>query len=160
VGVTPSSISQIEGGLIYPSLPALFRMADVFAVDMGSLFMDGRTSGAPVVFKPTDLQPAALPDIADTAARCWRLPGIASGDRPAPLLIEIPPGAKLPAHFCRDKGREVGYLLHGTLVMTYREKDHVLEAGDFIHISESWPTAWENPGDAVARLLWLVAGSA
>jgi DNA-binding XRE family transcriptional regulator len=38
VGVTPSSISQIESGLIYPSLPALFRMAEVFSVDMGALF--------------------------------------------------------------------------------------------------------------------------
>lgn len=158
VGVTPSSISQIEGGLIYPSLPALFRMADVFAVDMGSLFTDGRTNGAPAIVKPADLQPAVLPEIADTDVRCWRLPGIASGDRPAPLVIEFPPGAQLPSHFCRDKGREVGYLLQGTLVMAYQDKEHVLEAGDFIRISEGWPAAWENRGDAAARLLWLVFG--
>jgi transcriptional regulator with XRE-family HTH domain/KaiC/GvpD/RAD55 family RecA-like ATPase len=160
VGVTPSSISQIEGGLIYPSLPALFRMADVFAVDMGSLFKDGRTNGTPLVFKPSDLQPVVLPEIADTDARCWRLPGMASGDRPFPLIIEIPPGTKLPGHFRRDKGREIGYLLHGTLVMTYQEKEHVLDAGDFIHINEGWPTAWENRGGTAARLLWLVSGSA
>jgi len=159
VGVTPSSISQIEGGLIYPSLPALFRMADVFAVDMGSLFREDPPNGAPMVFRPPDLQPAVLPEIADTDARCWRLPEVASGGRFAPFIIEIPPETKLPSHFCRHKGRETGYLLQGTLVMTYGEKEHALAAGDFVHISDDWPTGWENTGKTAARLLWLVSGN-
>ena len=38
VGVTPSSISQIESNLIYPSLPALLKVAEVLLVDVRSLF--------------------------------------------------------------------------------------------------------------------------
>ena len=33
IGVTPSTISQIEGSLIYPSLPALVKMAEVLSVE-------------------------------------------------------------------------------------------------------------------------------
>ena len=38
IGVTPSTISQIESNLIYPSLPALFKIAQNLTVDVSSLF--------------------------------------------------------------------------------------------------------------------------
>ena len=40
VGVTPSTISQVESNLIYPSLPALFKMAEILAVEGSSFFFD------------------------------------------------------------------------------------------------------------------------
>ena len=33
VGVTPSTISQIESNTIYPSLPALFKIAETLSID-------------------------------------------------------------------------------------------------------------------------------
>jgi DNA-binding XRE family transcriptional regulator len=39
-GVTPSSISQIEKNLIYPSIPALFRLAESLSVEVSSFFED------------------------------------------------------------------------------------------------------------------------
>ena len=110
------------------------------------------------IMPPANESPALLLEIADTDVRCWRLPGVVSGGRPSPLIIEIPPATKLPTHFCHEKGFETGYLLQGALIMTYRENEHVLETGDLIHISEGWPTAWENMGQTAARLLWLVSG--
>ncbi len=38
VGVTPSTISQVEANIIYPSLPALLKIAEVLSVDIASLF--------------------------------------------------------------------------------------------------------------------------
>lgn len=70
VGVTPSSISQIESGLIYPSLPALFRMAEVFSVNMGTFFQTP-DAPSPVVFRPAEMQAAAPPQ--------WPLPAAATG---------------------------------------------------------------------------------
>jgi len=40
VGVTPSSISQVESNIIYPSLPALLKMAEVLAVELSSFFKE------------------------------------------------------------------------------------------------------------------------
>lgn len=41
VGVTPSTISQIESNLIYPSVPALLKMAEVLSVAVSSFFQGG-----------------------------------------------------------------------------------------------------------------------
>jgi len=37
VGVTPSTISQVENNQIYPSLPALIKMSEILSVDLSSL---------------------------------------------------------------------------------------------------------------------------
>ena len=158
VGVTPSSISQIESGLIYPSLPALFRMAEVLSVDMGALFQSGHDDVSSVVYRKAELQALTLPEIADSGTTCWRMPRIEAESRHTPNLIDIPPRTKLPAHFFQHKGDEIGYLIAGELRLTYREREYEVAAGDFIYINEGWPSAWENAGKEPARLLWLVTG--
>jgi len=115
VNVTPSSISQIESGLIYPSLPALFRMAEVLSVEIGTLFQSGQDGTLPVVFGKAELQAAALPGLAETGTKCWRVPRIEAESRHTPTLIEIPPRTTLPAHFFQYKGDEIGYLIVGEL---------------------------------------------
>lgn len=158
VGVTPSSISQIESGLIYPSLPALFRMAEVLSVEIGTLFQSGPEDPFPVVFSKTELQTADLPGLANAGIECLRVPGIEAESRHTPNLIEIPPRTTLPAHFFQYKGDEIGYLIAGELRLTFRDRTHEVTAGDFIYINEGWPSAWENTGPNPARLLWLVIG--
>ena len=54
VGVTPSSISQVESNLIYPSLPALFKMAEVLSVELNSFFTESANSKKPVIFPAAD----------------------------------------------------------------------------------------------------------
>jgi len=160
VGVTPSSISQIESGLIYPSLPALFRMAEVLSVEMGSLFQSRHDEALPVVFRKAEMQAVTLPEIADTGAQCWQVPQIEAASRHTPSLIEIPPRTKLPAHFFQHKGDEIGYLIAGELRLTYQDRELDVAAGDFIYINKGWPSAWENAGKDPARLLWLVSDRA
>jgi len=158
VGVTPSSISQIESGLIYPSLPALFRMAEVLSVEIGTLFKSDHDDAFPVVFRKAEMQAAALPEMTDTGTQCWRVPQIEAASRHTPSLIEIPARTRLPAHFFQHKGDEIGYLIAGELRLTYRDREYDVAAGDFIYINEGWPSAWENTGEDPARLLWLVSG--
>ena len=157
VGVTPSSISQIESGLIYPSLPALFRMADVFSADMGAFFESGTDTAPPIVVGRAGMQEAALPELADSGARCWHAPRIEAQGRLAPTIIEIPPQTNLPTHFHQTKGDEIGYLIEGRLALNYRGKSFSVAAGDIIHIKDGWPTGWENPAKETARLLWMVS---
>jgi len=155
VGVTPSSISQIESGLIYPSLPALFRMAEVFSVNMGTFFQTP-DEPSPVVFRQADMQAASSPEMAASGSRYWRLPPMETRGRHTPGIIEIPPRTTLSTHFYQGKGDEIGYLIEGDLVMTYQGKPYDVAAGDFVCIDDDWPSAWENPGEKTARLLWLV----
>ncbi|HSO21044.1 MAG TPA: cupin domain-containing protein, partial [Desulfosarcina sp.] len=159
VGVTPSTISQIESGLIYPSLPALFRMAEVFGTDMGSFFSDDCHAKSPVVLKPSDLQPFALPEVAERGVKAWCLPRAEISGPTTALLVEIPAATRLESHFWNSKGEEFGHLLAGELALTFQGRTHNVAVGDFVHIPDGWPTAWENPGKVSARLLWLMGDS-
>lgn len=50
VGVTPSNISQVESNLIYPSLPALMKIAEVLSIDVSSFFSESAGTSNKVVF--------------------------------------------------------------------------------------------------------------
>jgi DNA-binding XRE family transcriptional regulator/quercetin dioxygenase-like cupin family protein/KaiC/GvpD/RAD55 family RecA-like ATPase len=154
VGVTPSTISQIESNLIYPSLPALFKMAQILAVDAGYFFQKEVNGQRPSVYTG-----------GGKAVRFSEMPkGSIQGrvmlpvDLPAPIepyVIEIPAGKKLPSHFFVHKGEEFGYVLEGVLQVTIQNTAKQLSAGDVIYLTRHIPSQWKNTGDQPAKLLWL-----
>lgn len=156
-GVTPSSISQIEKNLIYPSIPALFRLAESLSVNVAAFF-DGLTTarqdncihrGAQAVGVGLDRMPKGTiegvrllpPDQGETAA--------------APYLLKIEPGGKLASHFFSHKGEEMGYLLAGNLALWVNGQRQEAGPGDLIYLKKETPEQWENSGDTVAELLWI-----
>ena len=155
VGVTPSSISQVEGNLAYPSLPALLKMAQVLGVAVSSLFPDGDHEKQRVVFSGESAWKIKCRIAPENRIDVRRLLPADIETRAQPHLIEIPPGVTLSSHFFFHKGEEAGYLLSGKLqVKTGREIQQV-EAGDTIYLKSEMPEEWRNPGPVAARLFWL-----
>lgn len=155
VGVTPSTISQVEGNLIYPSLPALFKMAQVLSVDAGALLRVSETAPRPALFPATDAVKVKLSNLPK---------GIVSGKlltppdleaRIEPYLLEIPPKSTLPNHFFIHKGEEIGYVLSGRLQMEIDRTLYKARPGDLIYLTAETPSRWKNPGSETARLLWI-----
>jgi transcriptional regulator with XRE-family HTH domain/KaiC/GvpD/RAD55 family RecA-like ATPase len=155
IGVTPSTISQIESNMILPSLPALFKMAEMLAVDIGAFFRESATERKPVIVPSSDAVEMKLVDfpIEAVAGRRWPLPGT----EPAAevYLIEIGPGKSLGAHFFRHKGDEVGYVLAGELQCTVGSRVNTAREGDLIYLTSELPSQWKNSGNQTARLLWV-----
>lgn len=153
VGVTPSTISQIETGTIYPSIPALFKIAQVLNVSVASFFRDQPTAQGRVVFSEgkaiefTDLPKQTV------SGRVFFPSGTEASV--TPYLIEIPAGKKVPSHFLFHKGEEIGYLISGTLELTIEGRLHRATAGDFIYLKFDQPSQWTNTGDETARMLWI-----
>jgi transcriptional regulator with XRE-family HTH domain len=155
VGVTPSTISQVESNLIHPSLPALFKMAEVLAVDGSAFFKTGAGEKKKVVFPAMEALSVKIPGVADTALLAKRLTPLDLEAKVEPFLIEIPPGQTLPAHFFFHKGEEWGYLLSGRLQLRLPGGEAELREGDSIYLTLEMPGEWSNPGPEPARLLWL-----
>lgn len=155
IGVTPSTISQVEKNLIYPSIPALFRIGESLSVEVATLFKDhGADRGTPV-YSPASRSSISL-------ARSVK--GQVSGelllpsdlDTPADVtMIRILPGKKLTGHFLTHKGREIGYLITGRLEMEIDSQVHQINAGDAVYLSTDVPGGWRNISDTTAELLWL-----
>ena len=155
VGVTPSTISQIESNTIYPSLPALFKIAETLSVDAGSLF-----SGSPAAAKRRVYHPEGATDAVFHGLPKQSISGrlLTAPDPDASLaayLIDIAPGAVLPSHFFNHKGEEIGFVIRGKAQFTIKNQASVVAEGDLVHFTDDVPSQWKNTQKSPARLLWL-----
>ena len=155
VGVTPSTISQVESNLIYPSLPALLKMAEVLSVEISSFFQDKTEQKKRFIFPANEASEVKFPDLPEGAVFAKLLSPLDLESKAEPYLIEIPPKEKLPSHFFVHKGEEIGYLLSGRLQVKLEKAAYSLRSGDVIYLTSEMPTQWKNPGPGVAKLLWM-----
>lgn len=154
-GVTPSTISQVEKNLIYPSLPALFRIAESLSIEVAAFFRDHGLDKNLCVYPAEQRSTAVLDNFAkEDAEALWLLPP--DIDTPVDaLLITINPGKKLAGHFFAHKGEELGYLLAGRLEMTIDNHLYQVNQGDTVFLPKDIPGQWRNTSDHPAELLWF-----
>ena len=155
VGVTPSTISQVESNLIYPSLPALLKMAEVLSVDVSSFFQDQTEVKKRVIFQGSEATEVRFSEIPEESITAKLLTPIDFDARAEPYFIEIPANKTLSSHFFIHKGEEIGYVLTGRLQMKLDKAVYNLRPGDTVYLTSEMPSQWKNPGPAVAKLLWV-----
>jgi transcriptional regulator with XRE-family HTH domain/KaiC/GvpD/RAD55 family RecA-like ATPase len=155
VGVTSSTISQVESNSIYPSLPALLKMAEILSVEVNSFFQDAAHVKDRVIFTAGEAAEIKFQDLPEGSVSAKLLTPMDFEPGAEPYLIEIPPDKNLPSHFFIHKGEEMGYLLSGKLQLKFQRAVHTVNEGDVVYLTSEIPTQWRNPGPDVARLLWL-----
>lgn len=155
VGVTPSTISQIESNLIHPSLSALFRIAETLSIKVSAFFQEQTGQPEPVVFSIHQGVNIHFPNLPGNAISGRVLTPPGADPKVEPWVVEIPEGAVLPAHFCLHKGVEFGCLMEGRLQAEINRRLHDLSPGDVLYLTSQIPSQWRNPGPGTARLLWL-----
>lgn len=154
VGVTPSTISQVETNQIYPSLPALLKMAEILGTEIGSFFQENEKEHT-VVFPAEVSQRARLLDLPGALLEARLLNPAAYATKADLMKIDIPPGLSIASHFLVHGGDELGYLLQGSLELGLGGKKLKVSAGDTVYLGKEKPDSWLNPGAETARLLWL-----
>jgi transcriptional regulator with XRE-family HTH domain len=155
VGVTPSTVSQVEANIIYPSLPALLKMAEVLSVEITSLFQQAMELEKRIIFPSAEAVSVGFPDLPRGSLDGKLLTPPDFQGKMELYLIEIEPNRDLPAHFFIHKGEEMGYVLSGKLRMSLNKATYTVRAGDVIYLTSEMPNHWKNPGPNVARLLWI-----
>jgi len=155
IGVTPSTISQIESNQIYPSLPALFKIAEVLAVAVGAFFQESMESSGLPVFRAADAREIKMAELPRECISAKLLTPVDFDPKAEPYLIEIPANQSLHSHFFIHKGEEAGYLLSGKLQMELNRAVYTVSPGDVIYLTSEIPTQWKNPGSSPAKLLWF-----
>jgi transcriptional regulator with XRE-family HTH domain/KaiC/GvpD/RAD55 family RecA-like ATPase len=155
VGVTPSNISQVESNLIFPSLPALIKMAEVLSIDISSLFKETAGIERKFVFPASENTETRFPGLPKGSVKSVMLTPADFDLKAESFIIEIPPNKKIPAHFFIHKGEEFGYLLSGKLHVKINKSIHSLTPGDVVYLTSLMPSEWKNTGSDIARLLWI-----
>lgn len=155
LGVTPSNISQVENNQIYPSIPALIKLAEAFSVDIGNFFTGPVKEKKKIVFSEFDAVKIVSPgSVKDEVTLKRMLPD----DKTAGLeiyLVEIESGARLSSHFFNHKGIEAGCLLSGALQLVVDGGEQSVSAGEVVLLTEGIPSSWKNKETIPARMLWI-----
>lgn len=155
VGVTPSTISQVESNQIYPSLPALIKMAEILSVKVSSFFKEFEDISDQVVFSASGALDVPFPGLPKGSIRGKLMTPVDFDPKSEPYLIEIPSKTDLASHFFIHKGEEIGYVLSGQLQLTLEKKSYTVQEGDVVYLTSKIPSQWKNAGTEVAKLLWL-----
>lgn len=156
VGVTASTISQIESNMIMPSLSTLFKIAERLSVEPGYFLESKAQSTEPLVFSPIAGTETALPLVPGGSATVKSVLPLMPDCHAEVYFIEITPHSSLSCHFLIHKGEEIGCLLSGRLRFTVNRKVHTVNAGELVYLSSHVPDDWENPEKTPAELLWIV----
>lgn len=152
-GCSESMLSKIETMRVTPSLTLLRRIAGALGLNVATLFDE--VGGHSIVSRR-----GQRPRLDDDALRRGDgvilerlMPYTDKTMLQANVHIVLPGGASdgLITHL----GEEMGYLLEGRLELIVDGEVYLLEPGDSFHFHSELPHGYRNPGDSVARVLWV-----
>jgi transcriptional regulator with XRE-family HTH domain len=153
-GLSPSLLSQLENGKLFPTLPTLARIAMVFDVGLEHFFGDPRGRKLFSVLRAGDrMRFPERPDAPSPAYFFECLTYASQGKGLQAFLAEFPerPAATGNEHF--HEGSEFLYVLEGSLTIRFQGEDHELGAGDSVVLDSSEPHAYRGRGEKGARAI-------
>ncbi len=146
-----SFISQVERGLVSPSVNSLQKISRALGIQIGGFFEDQnqtsrviRAHERPRLIYPNRNEEEYLL----TPFRSKRLqvlyyrlkPGASSGEKP----------------YSHESDEECGIVLRGSLAVSVAGETYLLNAGDAITFESGLPHAWHNVSDEECEALWVV----
>jgi transcriptional regulator with XRE-family HTH domain len=168
VGVSGSTISQIELGNVMPSVATLYRLVSTLQISMDDLFAvtapQRGTDGAVGEDRAGSERPVQRRDERPSlrlasGVRWERLSNIADPNVEFIWSRYEPGGESCPADaLVRHGGKEFGYVESGRLGVTIGFDSYELEAGDSISFDSTEPHRLSALGDDPAEVVWVVIG--
>lgn len=166
--ISAGHVSQVERGLVRPSISLVYAIASELAIDMSDLFGDNapkntqfegvtRTEGEErFVTRAAERRTIDL----DTGVR-WELLTPTTREPVDFREIVYPAGAgsDLPGSFVRHSGREYGLLLAGILRVQFDFEEYELGPGDSIAFDSMVPHRFWNAGTETVRAVWCMVES-
>lgn len=163
--ISPSAVSQIERGVLQPSISRLIAIADALEVPLATVF-DDATLPAPVAAPVAEagfvLQRSAQSSSVELDGGVTLRP---LSPVPCPGIdyfeSTYPPGtaAHQDGELFRHDGYEVGTVTAGELTIDFDAERVILRPGDSISYASSQPHRIHNTGTADAVARWLIVHS-
>jgi transcriptional regulator with XRE-family HTH domain len=163
IGVSPSLVSQIERGIVNPSVSTLYALVTELGLTMSDVFADGSRGGT----SPGRASTAGPVTTPETRSQITFAAGV-QWERLTPpsdplidfLHVVYEVGAEsCPADsLMRHGGKEYGYVISGRLGVTVGFDDYELRPGNSISFDSSAPHRLRTIGSKPATAIWVVVG--
>jgi quercetin dioxygenase-like cupin family protein len=148
-GFSASFISQVERGLVSPSIASLELIAGKLGVGFIELFREMEPVG-PLVVKVGERH---VMDSAWSHATLEAIGSIGGNRRVEVLGVTLLPGGASGKHLHRTAADLLCIVLAGEVCLMLEDKEHRLRSGDSARIPSNTPHRWQNSSKKLARLI-------
>jgi transcriptional regulator with XRE-family HTH domain len=153
-GISVSMLSQIERGMVAPSIETLMAVCSVLNLDVSRLF---RMIGADENYVRIHHRGERLRNEAK-GVRYEQLMTSTQGSWPCEMfLLEVAPGRGTSFRGGGHEGVEMGYVLSGEAVLTVDAAEYMVRPGDSIYFSSHLPHQVRNSGRKTFRAVWSIS---
>jgi len=152
-GISVSMLSQIERGIVSPSIDTLCMVCRVLDIDMAELFR-----------RLSPVEPVRIHKggerltLESGGVRYEQLMTSQTAEYPAEIFrIEVKPGCATAMSGGGHEGTEMGYVLEGRARLTVGEEKYAIDENDSLYFSAHLPHRLANTGRKVFRAVWSIS---
>jgi XRE family transcriptional regulator, regulator of sulfur utilization len=147
---SPSFMSQVENGLVSPSISSMEKIATALGVTMGEFFAAAAQGEGGLIVRAAD---RAVIGSGWSSAEIEALSPMTQTHRLEPVLITLKAGGRSGKHPYPHPREEFAFVLEGKVNLTLGPEKHALGMGDSVMILPRELRLWENPSPVPARVL-------
>jgi transcriptional regulator with XRE-family HTH domain len=153
-GISVSMLSQIERGIVAPSIETLVMVCWVLDLDVSQLFRMVAADEHPVRIHHSgerlrnEVGGVHYEQLMTSTLGSWQA---------EMFLLEVAPGNSTTFSGGGHEGVEMGYVLDGEAILTVDGTDYPICKGDSIHFRSHLPHQLRNGGKKVFRAVWSIS---
>ncbi|NPD16794.1 cupin domain-containing protein [Xinfangfangia sp. D13-10-4-6] len=152
-GLSIGSLSQVERGLVSPTIRTVYAIASALGVSPAAVIdPDSASVGTE---SPYIARAASQPQLIDANGVRKILASPTGQGRYKAYLMTLQPGGSSGEDAYIHAGDEVGYVLRGSFSLEIESKTFVLGEGDCFAFPSSLMHRFYNDGDAPAEIIWI-----
>lgn len=150
-GLSSAMLSKIERGQLFPTLPTLVRIAQVFGVDLDYFF--SRQGPRFAVTRQDARLRLPIPAGADQGSYIFESLNYPLAGRRMEAFLAVFPETGTASEPHQHGAEEVIYVLEGTLAVTMDEETVTLAQGDALSFDSSVPHSYRREGDRPCKAI-------
>jgi transcriptional regulator with XRE-family HTH domain len=149
-GFSASFVSQLERGLVSPSLHSMERVAAVLGTSLGGFFTALGETDAGLIVRASERK--VLHSAWSLAQLAALLPSRGT-ERLEPLLLTLRPHGRTGKYPVAQATEQFALVLEGRPLLRLGPDEHALGRGDAVALRPGELRLWTNPGRRAARVL-------
>lgn len=147
---SPSFISQLENGLVSPSIGSMQKIAAAIGVTLGEFFTTAGEGLSGVIVRTKERTRF------DSQWSSAELESAGMGRRLEATVVNLSPGGRSGKHpYGHETAEDYAFVLKGPVTLTLGPDRHVLRTGDAVCFQPRELRLWKNPGRSAAKLLFI-----
>ena len=154
-GFSPRFISQLENGLVSPSLGSLQKIAETLGVTLGEFFAAAASgSEEDLIVRLSDRRRM---DSTWTDVHLEALGSMTRSQKLEPVLAIFGVGGRSGKQLHSHSREEFAFVLRGRVTLTLGGEENELKPGDAVTLPAHSPHRWENRGQETVEVLMVAS---